>query len=188
MKIRKFGAIVCVAVLTVATVAAPSAEATGTQRSISWVRSYMVGKWTSGPNAATKWQRVQITGSHKDPCFNFYDIDDVMHQYVDPAVVTSQPRTATAADRALRAASMVCPTVVAYSWFNPFSWDWGDILGDVWNTLWNSCLSGTAAGLVGTASGTLVWNLLARGAKLVPGAAGYATAAISGCVVKLVFG
>jgi hypothetical protein len=67
---------------------------------------------------------------------------------------------------------------VPLSWYNPFSWNWGHVLGKIWNAVWNNCLSGAAQGIVGTASGTLAVNLIARGAKVVVGPSGYAVIAI----------
>lgn len=71
--------------------------------------------------------------------------------------------------------------------YNPFSWDRGHIPGSTWSALWNTCLSGAGSGVVGTASGTLAVNLLARGGLLVIGPQGYAAIAIGGCVVSLIW-
>jgi hypothetical protein len=73
------------------------------------------------------------------------------------------------------------------SWFNPFSWDWGHILSATWNEIRNNCLSGAAQGVVGTASGTTIVNLPARGGKITPGPGGYAAIAIGGCVVSMLW-
>ena len=164
----------------------PAAESVSTtHHSLAEARSYIVGRWTSGPNSYTRWQRIQITGSHKDLCFNFYDIDDVMHQYVDPT--KAQPATAL---RVLvgcpqSAGAAAVPSITPRSWYNPFSWDWGHIMSSTWNAIWDNCLKGATEGVVGTASGTTIVNLLARGGKVFVGPYGYAAIAIGGCVVNL---
>ncbi len=170
-----------------------AAAATTTHHSVAAARAYIVGKWTSGPNSYTKWQRIQITGSHQDPCFDFFDIDDVMHQYVDP---TSPPSTRPVGPRQQGGIPADCPQgvptavpgvgrVVPLSWYNPFSWDWGHILSSTWNTIWDNCLKGATEGVVGTASGATIVNLLARGGKVFVGPYGYAAIAVGGCVVNM---
>jgi hypothetical protein len=69
---------------------------------------------------------------------------------------------------------------------NTLTWI-GGTSSSAWNAIWDNCLSGATAGVVGTASGTTIINLLARGGKIFVGPAGYAAIAIGGCVVNLLW-
>lgn len=103
---------------------------------------------------------------------------------VQGPVVPGQSRVA------MRGAPVTLPggqVIYPDSWFNPLSWHWSNILGTVWNNIVLKCAKGAAKGLVGTASGTLITNLLIRGAKLYVGPYGYAAMAIGGCSVDVLF-
>lgn len=71
------------------------------------------------------------------------------------------------------------------TWYNPFSWDWGHILGSMWQHL-KDCLSGAAGAFLPSMGGTLAVNLLIHGGpKLYVGPAGYAAIAVGGCLGKI---
>jgi hypothetical protein len=190
----------------------PADAATKHHHTVAQAVTYLKGKWTTGPNTYTKWQRIQLTGFVKgwDCVHNRYawNPQDVMHQYRNPTTAPALPSAAVAraatgglpalvhlnGEAAPATTCTIPPGVVSRdasihpdSWYNPASWNWGHILSKTWNAIWNHCLSGATQGVVGTASGTLVINLLARGGKVFVGPEGYAAIAIGGCVVNLVW-
>lgn len=72
------------------------------------------------------------------------------------------------------------PVMQLNSWYNPASWDWGHILRTAWDAMWNGCLKGSVTGLVGSAAGTLMVNLIAGGGKEFVGPYGYTVIASAG--------
>ena len=70
-------------------------------------------------------------------------------------------------------------------WWNPFSWDWGKILGTMEHIL-ELCAQGVEKGVIGSASTTIIWNMILRGVhfiELTP--QGLAAAAVGGCVLNI---
>jgi hypothetical protein len=123
-----------------------------------------------GPNAYTQYGRATIAGWSVSGKYTRVSLKTA---YVSPLGVRLNPGSGLATPN---------------SWYNPGSWDWGHILGSTWNGIWNNCAKGSLTGVVGTASGTLIVNLLVRGGAVFVGPEGYAAIAIGGCVVNLVFG
>lgn len=185
MKRRIMLAIAVSAVLALGAglLATPALGAT-THHTVAQFQTFMKGQWSDGPNQYTNWQRVQITGSHKDPCFNYYDTDDVMHQYANPALAVHNAPADPAAACPVAARVGGVPVMMA-SWYNPFSWDWGHILSSIWNTIWDNCLKGATTGLVGTATGKTIFNLLTKGAKFEVGPGGWVVLGIGGCIASI---
>jgi hypothetical protein len=189
------------------TVNAPAASASCTTcHSITSAMHWFKGKWSSGPNSYTRYQRVQINSFTWNCRVRKYDTNDTMHQYPNPATASNARRKTAAAqskvdlvraDRPMNhptststGSEPACANIVArqpLSWWNPFSWNWGKILKSFWKNIWNKCATGALQGVVGTASGTLAVNLLTRGARLYVGPQGYAALAIGGCIVNLSF-
>jgi hypothetical protein len=60
----------------------------------------------------------------------------------------------------------------AGQWYNPGSWNWGHMLGSTWNGIRNNCAKGAVPGVVGTASGALIANLIVRGGAVFVGPQG----------------
>lgn len=133
---------------------------------LSQAESALKGQ-TVGPNAYTDYGKSTITGWSTSGKYT-KAVTKVV--YVSPAGVMTS--------------SILRPN----SWYNPFSWDWGHILGSTWNAIWNNCVSGATNGTVGTASVDLAKKLLDRGAALVISPEGYLAVAIGGCFTTLVFG
>lgn len=73
-------------------------------------------------------------------------------------------------------------TVHLDDWWNPFSWDWSDILGKIYKNFVLPCLSGATEAFLPTVTGTVAINLLFDGAKLYVGPYGYAALIVGGCV------
>jgi hypothetical protein len=141
--------------------------------SVAYAKAALTGK-TVGPNRYTAYGRATIAGWRKS---GRYQIPVLRTTY--PGVVAVNP-----ADAGLGPDAAISPD----SWYNPKTWDWRHILGATWDTIWSRCLKGALKGVVGTASGTLLVNLAARGGRLIVGPWGYAALAIGGCAVDAVFG
>ncbi|MCW2540296.1 MAG: hypothetical protein JWN95_2021 [Frankiales bacterium] len=136
--------------------------------SVAQAMTALKGK-TLGPNRYTAYGRATIAGWRKS---GRYEVPVLRTSY--PGVVAVKPLPGT--------------SISPNSWYNPTTWDWGHILGATWNAVWSRCLKGALKGVVGTASGTLLINLAARGGTLFIGPWGYAALAIGGCTVDAVFG
>lgn len=204
--------VVLIATLAVAATVASSttvaANATTTHHSVSSVISHVTGK-TLGPKQATDWGKATITGfTSAYNCGNhktYWTAKMSFKQYPNPLVARAHINLGSTLSRPMDGPSLVslsvqCPIGVKTmsvvtpdgmmhpdSWYNPTSWDWGSILGATWNNIVKKCLGGAATGLVGTASGTLIVNLIARGGKVFVGPYGYAAIAVGGCVVAVAF-
>jgi hypothetical protein len=122
-----------------------------------------------GPSRYTQYGRTTISGWTVSGKYTKAVLKAV---YVSPAGLRTVSKT----------------VVVPNSWYNPGSWDWGHILGATWSAIWNNCAKGAVTGVVGTASGAVIVNLIARGGVIFFGPGGYAAIAIGGCVVNLIFG
>jgi hypothetical protein len=124
---------------------------------------------TVGPNRYTANGRAVIAGWRKS---GRYEVPVLRTTF--PGVVALTPLPAR--------------SISPNSWYNPTTWDWRHLLGATWNTIWSRCLKGALKGVVGSASGALLVNLVARGGKLFIGPWGYAAVAIGGCTADAVFG
>jgi hypothetical protein len=122
-----------------------------------------------GPNSYTRFGKSTITGWKTSGKYTFA-ITKVTH--VSPAIAAAALRTSG----------------VLASWWNPFSWDWGHILGSTWNAIWNNCMKGALAGVSLQATQSVAMKLIDRGARVFVGPSGYLSIAISSCVVAMVFG
>lgn len=173
------GATVAVAAPSVPSV--PCANTCGgpTRVSLSQAGAYFKNKHV-GPNKYTSYGELLFTGifyrhNSSSGTGSSYYYSPGEHVYNKGLAVMAKPGVMTGPD------GVAQPD----SWYNPASWDWGHIFSVLWSKV-AQCAKGAAKGLVGTASGTLAVNLLAKGAKLVPGPYGYAAVAIGGCVWALV--
>ena len=168
-----------------------SAHAATTNHTVAQVEAYAKGKYY-GPTSFSGFGRATITSySSYVSCTDrktYYGAGLTMARYPNPTQVKGVRSSATLLAKP-GATCEATPGMLPMSsdWWNPFSWDWGHILGSTWNTLWNNCVKGAASGVVGTASGTLIINLLIKAAKVFIGPEGYAALAIGGCVVDLLF-
>ena len=131
---------------------------------VAQVLAYATTK-SVGPSAYTGYGKETITGFYKNAAGNY-------HAHLS-AVTKVNPTT---------------PLVVSpdLTWSNPFSWDWGHILGEAWDAIWQHCLKGAATGIVGRAAGALIANLIARGGAVFVGPWGYAAIGIGGCLVQAI--
>jgi hypothetical protein len=158
-----------------AVVAGP-AQAVTTHHTAAQLRAYEVGKFY-GPNSYTSWGKGTITG-FTTPCGGTLSAATVAYkQYPSPLVA---PRVTPAA--------VLGPNICLIQpndWWNPFSWDWSSILGSFWDQVWNKCISGALKGVVTTASGVKITELLIKGAKVGISPEGYVVLAISSCLISL---
>jgi len=133
---------------------------------IAQVLNYTKGK-RIGPSVDTGYGVFTITGFYLDSTGGWVRTRSGV-TYSDPRTLAENP-------------NLVTPD----SWWNPTSWNWKHILGTAWDALWNKCLKGAVSGLLPSVGGTTMVNLIARGAKVVPGPYGYAAIAIGGCTASL---
>lgn len=137
------------------------------------VLKYVTGK-KIGPSVYTEYASFIITGFYKDSTGRYVRTRSGVSCNICTTALTPQT-----APNSLGSGPVMQPN----SWYNPASWDWGHILGTAWNATWNGCLKGSLTGLVGSAGGTLMVNLIARGGKVFVGPYGYAAIAVGGCIV-----
>jgi hypothetical protein len=71
------------------------------------------------------------------------------------------------------------------SWWNPLTWNWGNILGAVWGEM-EKCMKGAAAGWMPVVTGTTAVNMLFRAGKVYVGPYGYAAIGVGGCLWAIV--
>lgn len=122
-----------------------------------------------GPNKYTSYGKATITGWTTSGKYTKAVVKTV---YFNPALAMASSGN----------------QMVPQSWYNPFSWDWGHILGSTWNAIWNNCAKGAVKGSVGGVTTDVAIKLINRGASLYVGPYGYLVLGISGCFATLIFG
>jgi hypothetical protein len=172
---------------------APTANAATTQHTVDGVKRWAIGKYY-GPTQYSDWGKATITGWSL-PCGSTkYSAIVSITQGVDPTFSPASKtdktnKTKKATRDGSTSPASTCPTAYSAgdgssqpdSWYNPFSWDWGSILGSFWDNIFLKCASGAIAGPVGTAGTNVLVKLLIRGAKVYRSPQGWAILAIAGC-------
>ena len=183
--IRKVLAVFATALVAVALTAVPVSASTdpikGTQHHVTYWINHETGAeldwWLPG---GTPTGEAYINHFHKGASGRYTSVNDVYRDAPQPTLTRKQARELRE-EMIAAGISMNLP-----SWANPLGWDWLGMIGWVWTTIIDKCLTGALQGVVGTASGTLIVNLMMRGAKLYVGPWGYAALAIGGCTVGLI--
>lgn len=149
-----------------------------------------MSKHVLGPRPATAGMLAQIRGWHRvkrgwSPHRYYKRRGGVWKRYPKPPA--GWPNPGGGCPECAKA-SVLMESFGLRSWWNPFSWDWGNILGTTWSNL-KSCAKGALSGTIGTAGPTVGSNILLSqaGKKLIfIGPYGYAGVAGYGCVAAIV--